>query len=172
LLWPPQHGYVQLGVADTHIAAVDACGAPVLFELASCASSQPENNRGSQNSRDGGDGESLCDCALSPDLQRVALRAERDGGCSPIARTYGVGLAAVDACGNRTLSAPASVCVPHDRGSRSPSGPAFSANPGSNQKDDLCRSAGWINGTYPLASPPGAGRVCGAGCSLMCSPAR
>ena len=63
-----------------------------------------------------GDGHSACDCAVSPDGQSVALRAERNGGCAPTARSYPVWIAATDDCGNVTAGAPAHACVPHDRG--------------------------------------------------------
>ncbi len=105
-LWSPNHGYVDFTVADTGAAASSACGISSI-SFASCSSSQPENAIGT------GDGNTLRDCVYSGGT--VSMRAERDGGCSPIGRLYTTRLIAVDACGHTALSNTTSVPVWHDR---------------------------------------------------------
>jgi len=147
VLWPPQHGYVDFTAAQTGAAASSTCG-PVTLQFASCASSQPEN----QNSV--GDGNSIRDCVYSGD--DLSLRAERNGACSPLSRSYTMTMQAVDACGNVGTSNSFEVAVWHDRG-HSNDGPYISANPGSNQTDT--RSG--TNGTY--GADCGGGSNCGTG---------
>ncbi len=149
-LWPPQHGYVDFGVDDTGIQAYDACGGDVTYEFSSCHSSQPEE-AGSP-----GDGHSFRDC-LTEGME-LHLRAERDGDCPVhIGRVYTITMDAIDQCGNRTVSDPFTMCVPHDRGPQDPPpGLQFSANPGSNQADERPG----VNGTYNTD--------CGEGCPAEC----
>jgi hypothetical protein len=146
LLWPPQHGYVDFTVANTGATASSQCGiASITF--ASCSSSQQENAHGT------GDGNSNRDCVYSPGT--LSLRAERDGACSPIGRSYSSTVVATDVCGN--VSAPSNsfdVGVFHDRG-HAPAGPYYSANPGSNQND----TRAGVNGTYGTGCGNG---TCGA----------
>ena len=64
---------------------------------------------------------------------------------------------AIDHCGNRTVSDPFTMCVPHDFGPQDPPpGPQFSANPDSNQNDQRPG----VNGTY--------NSDCGPGCPAEC----
>jgi hypothetical protein len=107
ILWPPNHGYVDVSVSDTGAAATSSCGIASI-QFASCNSSQPENGNGT------GDGNTMRDCVYEPGA--LHLRAERDGACSPIGRVYTTSLVAVDVCGNATTSNPMEVAVWHDRG--------------------------------------------------------
>ena len=107
VLWPPQHGYVDFGVASTGVTATSQCGIASLA-FASCASSQPENAHGT------GDGNSTEDCVYTPST--LSLRAERDGACSPVGRVYTSSVVATDVCGNSTTSNGFDVGVWHDRG--------------------------------------------------------
>jgi hypothetical protein len=151
-LWPPEHGYKDFTVADTGIVASDVCNG-VTLEYSSCASSQPEDANGL------GDGRSTRDCVMSADGAMLSLRAERDGGCGPLDRTYTMTIDAFDNCGNTAVSDPFGLCGYHDRGHQPPAtGPVYSANPDSNQDD----TRAGVNGTY--------GADCGAGCSLACDP--
>lgn len=150
-LWPPQHGYVDFGVGDTGIGGYDVCDG-VSFAFSTCDSSQPEDADGM------GDGRSDRDCVIAPDGQTASTRAERDGTCGPLDRTYTLAIDAADECGNAVTSDPIPICVYHDKGHRPPAGTVYHANPGSNQND----SRPGTNGTY--------GTDCGAGCSLTCDP--
>jgi uncharacterized repeat protein (TIGR01451 family) len=147
LLWPPQHGYVDFTVANTGATATSLCGiASITFN--SCSSSQQENAHGT------GDGNSNRDCVYTPDT--LSVRAERDGACSPIGRSYSSTVVATDVCGN--VSAPSSsfdIGVFHNRG-HAPAGPYYSANPGSNQNDQRPLA---VNGTYGTGCGSG---TCGA----------
>jgi len=152
LLWPPAHGYADFTVADTGISAHDICDG-VSFAFTTCHSSQPEDASGT------GDGESLRDCVIAPDGQTASTRAERNGACVALDRTYNMAIDAIDECGNATTSDPLSLCVYHDTGNSPYTGaPVYSANPSSNQSE----SRPGTNGTY--------GVDCGAGCSLACDP--
>jgi hypothetical protein len=151
LLWPPQHGYVDFTVANTGATATSQCGiASITF--ASCTSSQQENAHGT------GDGNSDRDCVYSPDV--LSVRAERDGACSPIGRSYSSTVVATDVCGN--VSAPSNsfdIGVFHDRG-HAPASPYYSANPGSNQNDQRPLA---VNGTYGTGCGNGTCGATGAG---------
>lgn len=157
VLWPPQHGYVVLDLADLDARASDACG-ELRLAFAGCASSQPEDTQGADNARDGGDGSTPCDCAISPDGQRVALRAERNGGCEE-GRSYEVTVIATDACGHAATSPGFVARVPHDRRHRAQDEIVLHANPASHAPDDVC-AEGWGNGAYPPPRPRGEG--CGS----------
>ena len=62
-----------------------------------------------------GDGDTINDCVISPDKQSFCVRAERQG-TKPEGRHYGVGLVAVDACGNKSDEAVVGyIYVPHDQ---------------------------------------------------------
>ena len=145
LLWPPQHGYVDFSVASTGATATSQCGiASIAF--GSCTSSQQENAHGV------GDGNSNRDCVYTPGT--LSVRAERDGACSPIGRSYSSTVVATDVCGNSTTSNSFDIGVFHDRG-HAPPPPYYSANPGSNQNDERPG----VNGTYGTGCGNG---TCGA----------
>jgi uncharacterized repeat protein (TIGR03803 family) len=148
-LWPPNHHYVDFGVADTGIEAVSACGG-VTYAFASCGSSQAEDQPG------GSDGTTVRDCVYEPGA--LHLRAERDGTCSPKGRSYTMTMIAIDACGNLATSSPFTACVWHDKQNAPDSqGNIYGAAAGSGGNDP--RSG--TNGTYGAACGPGCGLVCG-----------
>jgi hypothetical protein len=146
VIWPPQHGYVDLGVAGTGAAATSSCGI-ASYQFASCSSSQIENTTGV------GDGNTVRDCVYEPSSLHV--RAERDGACSPIGRVYTTTVVAVDVCGNSTTSNPFDIGVWHDRGHAPAAGTVIAATAGSNTPD----TRPGTNGTY--------GTGCGAGSSSV-----
>jgi hypothetical protein len=148
-LWPPNHGYVDFGVADTGIQAAAVCGG-LNYTFSSCSSSQSENQDGT------GDGSSVRDCVYEPGA--LHLRAERDGTCSPLGRTYTMTMTVSDACGQSTTSARFTACVWHDKehGPDSSLGRRYSPAPGSDQND----TRPGIDGSY--------GSACGNGCGLIC----
>ena len=146
ILWPPQHGYVDFGLATTGVVATSQCGiASVGF--GSCQSSQEENAHGT------GDGNSIRDCVYT--AATLSLRAERNGACSPLGRVYTSNVVATDVCGNSAVSNTFEVGVWHDRG-HGPRLPHFSANPGSNQNDTRVGN----NGTYGTGCGPGINPAC------------
>jgi len=142
MLWPPQHGYVDFTVADTHAEATSTCGIASMT-FASCNSSQPENGSGV------GDGNSTRDCVFEPG--NLHLRAERDGACSPAGRVYSSTVVAVDVCGNSATSNSFDLGVWHDRDHGPTTGPIYSAAAGSHPNDTRAGA----NGTY--------GTACGSG---------
>ena len=150
VIWPPDHGYVDFGVADTGIQAQALCGG-LTYRFSSCQSSQAEDEPG------GGDGNTMRDCAYEPGA--LHLRAERDGTCSPLGRNYTMTMTVTDACGNTTDSAPFSVCVWHDKADRpDPAvGRIYSSTPGSGAQD----ARPGANGSYGAACGEGCGPVCG-----------
>ena len=150
VLWPPEHGYADFTVAQTGAAAQSACGV-VSIAWASCASSQVENAFGT------GDGNSTRDCVFTSDT--LSTRAERDGACSPIGRTYTARLIAVDACGHTTLSDPVEIDVWHDRGHAPGSPNVFHAADGSTTND----TRNGTNGSYPAGGACGTGGACANG---------
>lgn len=107
-LWPPRHRPVHFTRADFDPLVTDACSGPVSWRFHDCASDQADDANGT------GDGSTDGDCAVDPDGEGFAVRAERDGTGSA-GRRYAVSVVATDACGN--ASAPAvvgHVVVPHD----------------------------------------------------------
>ncbi len=104
-LWPPNHEFAVLRVGRDFTAAVtDLCDPGPKLEVIGAASSQPATG--------GGSGNSPVDVVVFPD--HVCLRAERDGA-DRADRTYSVGLAGVDASGNRSAPIQVEVAVPHDQ---------------------------------------------------------
>ncbi len=150
VLWPPEHGYADFTVAQTAAAAQSACGVTSI-QWASCASSQVENAVGT------GDGNTTRDCVYSG--ATLSARAERDGACSPIGRTYTSRLIAVDACGHAALSDPVVIAVWHDRGHPPASANVYHAAAGSGTNDGRAGT----NGSYPTAATCGAGSACANG---------
>ncbi|HEX4825929.1 MAG TPA: choice-of-anchor tandem repeat GloVer-containing protein [Candidatus Polarisedimenticolaceae bacterium] len=146
-LWPPNHRYVDFGVADTGIEATSACGG-VTYAFESCDSSQAEDQPG------GADGITLRDCVY--ENEALHLRAERDGTCSPKGRRYTMTMIATDACGNSVTSSPFTVCVWHDKrnGPDGSGGNVYAPTPGTGD------TRPGTNGTY--------GAACGLGCGLVC----
>ena len=87
------------------------------------------------------------------------MRAEREGACWPLGRTYGTTVIVTNSCGNSVTSGPLSTCVWHDRSDPPPPGSTiYSANPGSNQND----TRAGLNGTYGAGCGQGCGATCGS----------
>jgi uncharacterized repeat protein (TIGR01451 family) len=150
LLWPPEHGYVDVSLASTGVVASSQCGiASIGFN--SCSSSQEETAHGT------GDGNTTWDCSYSADT--LSLRAERNGVCSPLGRVYTSSVSATDVCGNTATSNSFDIGVWHDRG-HGPRLPHLSANPGSNLQDTRSDDAGFSNGTYGTGCGPGFNPAC------------
>jgi len=106
-LWPPNHRMVCFGQADFAPVISEACSPPVTWIFAGCASDQPDD--------DLGDGSTTEDCQVSPDGLSFCVRAERQG-MRPEGRHYGVGIVAIDDCGNISdVTVIGNILVPHDQ---------------------------------------------------------
>jgi hypothetical protein len=103
-VWSPRHWWACYERADFHPVVTDDCGAPT-WRFLDCASDQPADGNG--------DGHTDPDCLVSPDGERICVRAERQGG-EPAGRTYTVTIEAVDACGNASHAAIGTITIPHD----------------------------------------------------------
>lgn len=105
-LWPPNHKYHTVDLADLDIEATDACDEDVSGDdvvIASASSDEPENGTGDGNTND--------DLVIAAGCQSIDLRAERTG--SGNGRVYTLALAVADASGN-VGTASYQVHVPHD----------------------------------------------------------
>ncbi len=117
VLWPPNHKYVGVSVADIVTSVVDLCDTGVGIGdvvVTSVSSDEVENGKG--------DGNTLNDIVIADDCRSVNLRSERSGRSN--GRVYTIHLAATDADGN-TGTASFQVQVPHSLGS----GPAVDDGP-------------------------------------------
>ena len=95
-LWPPNHKYQTITMAQMLLGATDDCdgnlwGAVVIEKV---TSDEPDNVKG------GGDGETINDIVIAADCKSVQLRAERDEKKN--GRAYSVTLRVGDASGNTT----------------------------------------------------------------------
>jgi hypothetical protein len=109
-LWPPDHKYVKVNVADLVASAVDNCDSGVNLSkvvISQVTSDEPENVNG-------GDGNSLNDIVIAPDCKSVDLRAERDG--SKNGRVYTIYFAVKDLAG-KVGTVTTKVTVPKSQGS-------------------------------------------------------
>jgi hypothetical protein len=119
-LWPPNHRYRTIRLADCGIVIADACGGPSSLAQAGAAitcvsSDEPDNAPG--------DGNSVDDIVLV-DATTVKLRQERDGGGD--GRVYRIGFRVRDAAGNSSDGV-CVVSVPHDAPTEAP--PAVDSGP-------------------------------------------
>lgn len=106
-LWPPNHKYQTVSVADLVASAVDNCDAGVgvgSVRITKVTSDEPENS--------GGDGSTLNDIVIAADCKSVQLRAERVGGGN--GRVYTVTFEVTDVSGN-VGTATTTVTVPHSQ---------------------------------------------------------
>jgi len=103
-LWPPNHQYETVSVADLVSSASDNCDASV--SLAGVYITQVTSDE-SENSN--GDGNTANDIVIAADCRSVQLRAERDGNLN--GRVYTIILKVLDASGNAT-TATAKITVP------------------------------------------------------------
>ncbi|MEQ9503545.1 MAG: hypothetical protein RIT81_42210 [Deltaproteobacteria bacterium] len=109
-LWPPNHKYVRLSLADCDVTIVDTCEGELTLEEANatitCVSSdEPEEVTGN------GDGHTYDDIVIV-DAQTFEVRRERQGASD--GRVYTVAFEVEDGNGNVT-AATCQIGVPHDR---------------------------------------------------------
>jgi len=109
-LWPPNHKYVCVTDLESRAAAA-GCSS---VRIASCASNQPDDQKGPLDRGTNGDGDTVNDCVISDDRQAFCLRSERLGNC-PSGRTYQVTLQIGDECGFNGEQTTVPFLVPHDR---------------------------------------------------------
>jgi hypothetical protein len=102
-LWPPNHKFHDIGVADC-VTAVDACEGNLQGEFIWASSDEPVD--------DIGDGHFAPDIMLSDDCRHVSVRAERQGPKN--GRVYKLGVRVVDHSGNAS-EAVCQVIVDHDQ---------------------------------------------------------
>jgi hypothetical protein len=125
-LWPPDHKYQTIKVADLIASATDNCDPSVSLSkvvISMVTSDEPENINS-------GDGNTLNDIVIAADCKSVDLRAERDGAKN--GRVYTIYFQVKDAAGN-VQTVKATVSVPKSQG---PMGGAVDDTP-----------------TYPLPPP-------------------
>jgi sugar lactone lactonase YvrE len=107
-LWPPNHRYQTVTVADFVLGASDACDPTVNLSqvyIVKITSDEVENGNG--------DGNTLNDIVIAPGCKSAQLRAERGGGGD--GRVYTITFKVVDAGGN-SATATAKVTVPKSQG--------------------------------------------------------
>ncbi len=106
ILWPPNHEYHSLDLADMGVTVEDECDETLTIDdvvISSVSSDEDENTIGK------GDGDTLDDILIDASCQDVSLRAERQGGGN--GRVYTITLSVEDASGN-SASADYHVAVP------------------------------------------------------------
>lgn len=106
-LWPPNHKYTTVKVADLVASASDLCDPGVNLSsvrIAKVTSDEPDNS--------GGDGNTTHDIVIASDCKSVQLRSERMGGSN--GRVYTITFRVTDASGNVT-TATAKVIVDHSQ---------------------------------------------------------
>jgi len=133
-LWPPNHKYHQIDVADVVASVSDTCdtglsAADVIFTRGT-----------SDEAEDGtGDGSTLEDILLGEGCTSAFVRAERAGPQD--GRVYELTLSVQDAAGLSSEPAVLTVSVPHDRGKKGAavdSGDAYEVTGDSCGPVDLC----------------------------------
>ena len=106
-LWPPEHNYVCFEANQFMPDISDNCTANPTWEFESCSSDQPDNGKG--------DGNTVDDCVLDPDLQGFCARSERQGEVMD-GRRYSLDIEATDVCGNVSVATEfGNIHVPHDQ---------------------------------------------------------
>jgi hypothetical protein len=93
-LWPPDHKYVTIKVADMVASVSDSCNTALSVSsvyISKVTSDEPENINS-------GDGNTLLDMVIANDCKSVNLRAERDG--SKNGRVYTIYFKVNDGAGN------------------------------------------------------------------------
>ena len=118
-LWPPNHKYHTITLADCGIKVVDQCTGQVVTgpagaQITCVTSDEPDN--------DGGDGNTSNDIVIV-DATTVRLRAERQGGSD--GRVYNIGFRIPGAGGGSPTTGTCKVVVPHDQSGR----PAIDSGP-------------------------------------------
>jgi HYR domain-containing protein len=106
-MWPPNHQYETINVADLVASASDNCDETVAVgsvKIASVSSDEPDNADG--------DGNTLNDIVIAADCKSVQLRAERISNGN--GRVYTITFTVTDASGN-VSTVTATVTVPHSQ---------------------------------------------------------
>ncbi len=106
-LWPPNHKYKTINVADLVASASDNCDSGVglgSVRITSVTSDEPNNSAG--------DGNTTNDIVIAANCKSVQLRSERKGNSN--GRVYTITFKVTDASGN-TSTATAKVTVPHSQ---------------------------------------------------------
>lgn len=120
-LWPPNHQYVTVNLAQLVASASDACDPSVDINdvvIAQVTSDETENGNG--------DGNTLKDIVIANNCKSVQLRSERNGGGN--GRVYTIIFSVRDTAGNMT-TASAKVTVPKNPGTAAvDSGPHYTVN--------------------------------------------
>ncbi len=109
-LWPPNHQYETVTLAQAIAAITDNCSTLPIGSavITSAWSDEPENANGN------GDGNTVNDIVINPGCQSVKLRAERAGGGN--GRVYTINVRVTDA-NNNTTNGSFKVGVQHNVGS-------------------------------------------------------
>ncbi|MGH7451402.1 MAG: PKD domain-containing protein, partial [bacterium] len=125
-LWPPNHKYTTISIAQIVVSVNDACAGSIPVsevKIASVSSDEPEDTPDVVCLIDdplhvcfNGDGSTTDDIVIAGDCQSVQLRKER--AASGNGRVYTINLKVSDANGNGATAA-FKVSVPHDQGSGS-----------------------------------------------------
>ncbi|MFE8597547.1 FG-GAP-like repeat-containing protein [Archangium violaceum] len=139
-LWPPNHKYVDVSLADCAAPATDACGNPLPLErygrILRVTSDEVEDANGN------GDGRTCEDMVLVTGSSSVQLRAEREGGGD--GRIYTLHYAVTNDAGV-SIQSSCRVHVPHDQSGRGAvdSGVKFCVGegcpPGTTEGSELCK---------------------------------
>jgi uncharacterized repeat protein (TIGR01451 family) len=106
-LWPPNHKYQTVNIADLVASASDGCDGSVSINnvvISKVTSDETENGNG--------DGNTLNDIVIAANCKSVQLRSERDGGGN--GRVYTITFLVRDAAGNTTTKT-AKVTVPENQ---------------------------------------------------------
>jgi uncharacterized protein len=123
-LWPPNHTYRTVTVAEMVASASDNCDPNVNVNsvvIASVTSDELENAPG------GADGNTLNDIVIAADCKSVQLRAERHDSLD--GRVYTVTLKVTDSSGNvTTATRKVTVPISPDAGNVVDSGPVYTVN--------------------------------------------
>ncbi len=111
-LWPPNHSYQVIDIADCVTAVSDNCHLDLNISdvvISSVSSDEPEDVKGKGG---GGDGNTVDDIIISDDCKNVSLRKERQGNGN--GRVYTLHLSLDDGNGN-TGTATCQVLVPKSK---------------------------------------------------------
>lgn len=107
-LWPPNHQYHKIDLADCIVSIRDACRGPLDIrshaKITGCTSNEPDNGLGS--------GDMPNDCVILSS-QSVNVRSERSG--QGTGRVYTIRYTVTEDA-NRATSGTCTVTVPHDQG--------------------------------------------------------
>jgi len=91
-LWPPNHSYHTINVADLVASASDNCSSDLLSSVVISSVSSDESENGN------GDGNTSNDIVIAANCKSVQLRAERQGGGN--GRVYRINFVVTDSAGN------------------------------------------------------------------------